>query len=703
MNVLTSIGLKKHKGSWFNLSHSNKLSMRFSRLYPINLDECLPGDHFKENFNCFSLMAPTIAPILQDVKMKIYNFFVPNRLLWSDWQNFINDAKEDQLPETPKAYIAELMRLWLGSPKLRKNQDGGSIEDSSSFIKYLEQPIPTFNSDIFFISDSKSNFILVYDYKNCPNWLKFRDEDSGNKGNYWIVLLAYQVYNFYKSFGVGSLLDYFGCSLDLSSIMETFGVKFPITFVGANPEDGKVVIHNFDELMSSVGACFDLAKRFYEENGVSGFNAWEYGHDQWGLNQFSDIRNYIKLHLGSGYDEMFHWFLRDRTTPNSKSLNVPVVNPLAIMYNIATFVEPANKYLSVDGSFSLLPFAAYQFIVDEYFVDENLDHVHDWRAVVDDANKVLGRLPILGIKSVLDVLSLFCFRNKCWAHDYFTSSLPDPQYGKPVNLPIAPTSGIVTDSKGDTGAAVKSIGTIEDLRVANKLQQFREILARTGHRYKESIYGLFGVRVPDYRLDRPEFLSAGNIPLNVGVINQTSASTKDSPLGDYAGYGEIRGGAGSFKYRVDEYGFIISMVCIIPQASYGQGQRRLFSRTDRFDFAFPQFATLGEQSTHSGELFYTGMSSMDDKVFGYMPRYSEYKVRVNEFHGDFRSSLSYWHMGRIFANIPAFNAEFQHVDENSCNRVFNTSGLPDDKFYCQFGIKEHVYRKLPKIVIPRLG
>lgn len=692
MSVLTSIGLKKHKGSWFNLSHSNKLSMRFSRIYPINLDECLPGDHFKETFNCFSLMAPTIAPILQDVKMKIYNFFVPNRLLWSDWQNFINDAKEDELPETPKVYISQLMRLWLGSP--RNNIPGGTINTSSQFTSYLDQVNPTFGSPLFYLDDSHAS---LYSLTNdaIPAWLRYRHIGDGDVGNFRLPLMAYQVFNFYKSFGVGSLLDYFGCSLDLSAIMDTNGINFPITFADSEPDE-TLVIHSFDELMSAVGSCFDAAKSYYEETGKSGFNVYGFGHEEFLTKQYSDVLGYIRRYVGDGYDELFQWFIRDRVSRDSKSAHVPNVNPLAIMFNIVT--TPLG--IPVDGSFSLLPFAAYQFIVDEYFVDENLENVVDWREVCDSANSVLNSSESLAL---LRLLSLFTFRTKCWAHDYFTSSLPDPQYGKPVNLPIAPTAGTVTDSKGEKGAAVKSIGTIEDLRVANKLQQFREILARTGHRYKESIYGLFGVHVPDYRLDRPEFLSGGNIPLNVGVINQTSASTKDSPLGDYAGYGEIRGGAGSFKYRCDEYGFIISMVCIIPQASYGQGQRRLFSRTDRFDFAFPQFATLGEQSTRSGELYYTGISKFDDKVFGYMPRYSEYKVRVNEFHGDFRSSLSFWHMGRIFANVPAFNAQFQHVDEDSCNRVFNTSGLPDDKFYCQFGIREHVYRKLPKIVIPTLG
>ena len=85
---------------------------------------------------------------------------------------------------------------------------------------------------------------------------------------------------------------------------------------------------------------------------------------------------------------------------------------------------------------------------------------------------------------------------------------------------------------------------------------------------------------------------------------------------------------------------------------------------------WPTFAHLGEQEVLNQELYYDTMD-VDDwnlEIFGYVPRYAEYRYNSSRVSGDFKNSLDFWHMGRIFGDRPALNAQF--IECNPTSRIF---------------------------------
>lgn len=82
----------------FDLSYEKKFSADFGWLYPVMCDEVIPGDLF--NIGCEAVIRsqPLLAPILHRIDVKMEYFFVPYRLLWDDWEEFITGGEDGYTP-----------------------------------------------------------------------------------------------------------------------------------------------------------------------------------------------------------------------------------------------------------------------------------------------------------------------------------------------------------------------------------------------------------------------------------------------------------------------------------------------------------------------------------------------------------------------------------------------------------------------------
>lgn len=289
--------------------------------------------------------------------------------------------------------------------------------------------------------------------------------------------------------------------------------------------------------------------------------------------------------------------------------------------------------------------------------------------------------------------------------DYFTSALPWPQKGPSVLLPLgslAPVTGIgkgnqtfgagsinvyetgqsvftnytdysVIDGAGastelfyvkedPTNAGFPGIfadlseataATINELREAFQLQRLFERDARGGTRYVEILLSHFGVVSPDFRLQRPEYLGGGTMPVNVNPVAQTS-ETDGSPQGNLAAFATAQGRQG-FHHSFVEHGHVLGLLSVRADTTYQQGMNRMWSRRTRYDFYWPTLAHLGEQAVLNKEIYMDG-SSNDDAVFGYQERFAEYRYRPSMVTGLFRSnavaSLDSWHLALDFNSLP---------------------------------------------------
>lgn len=91
--ILDSNILPQAKGmkSTFDLSEGLKTCIDFDKLYPVYWEELSPGDHFEVDVASVCRLMPTVAPVMDNVKLKFFAFWVPNRLLWKHFLNFMGE------------------------------------------------------------------------------------------------------------------------------------------------------------------------------------------------------------------------------------------------------------------------------------------------------------------------------------------------------------------------------------------------------------------------------------------------------------------------------------------------------------------------------------------------------------------------------------------------------------------------------------
>lgn len=235
------------------------------------------------------------------------------------------------------------------------------------------------------------------------------------------------------------------------------------------------------------------------------------------------------------------------------------------------------------------------------------------------------------------------------------------------NVFLSNSTDVHIDGKVDLSNV--SAATINEFRRAVRAQEFLEKSARGGSRYIEQLLSFFGVRSSDARLQRPEYLGGGKSPVVISDVAQTSQTTQDgSPQGNLSGQAASIQRSHSFKRYFEEHGYIIGIMSILPRTCYQQGMPRKYMKTSREDEYWPTFANLGEQEIKNSEIYFDASDGENDGTFGYTPRYAEYKYLPSRVCGDFRDTLSYWHMGRIFKNRPNLNGNF--ITSSGDGRIF---------------------------------
>lgn len=384
-----------------------------------------------------------------------------------------------------------------------------------------------------------------------------------------------------------------------------------------------------------------------------------------------------------------------------------------------------------------LPLRCYNLIFKHWYRDENLQNS-----------------PTINMGDGPDTYTDFALLRRGKRKDYFTSALPWAQKGTSVSFPLgttAPVKGIgvvegtvsgalgtirqnsntftgygwgasltIQDVAGSSAAASAThypniyadlssatAATINQLRLAEFTQQFLELDARGGTRYPELVYSHFKVRSPDARMQIPEFLGSTSDPIVVNAIPQTSATGLtggSTPAGNLAAIGTGFSKSG-YTYSATEHCIVMGLCSVRAELTYQQGLRRQWSYSTRYDFPWPVFATLGEQSILNKEIYCDG--SVNDAVaFGYQERYGEARYFPSLVTGYFKSTdatpLDMWHFAQKFTALPTLNTTF--IQETPpVQRALAVASQTGKEFLLDAFFDVKAARPLPMYGVPNLA
>lgn len=391
---------------------------------------------------------------------------------------------------------------------------------------------------------------------------------------------------------------------------------------------------------------------------------------------------------------------------------------------------------------SALPFAAYQKTICDWYSDTDLQNGgkdSNWSLPLVDGDNSAN----------LAVLNALGTRNA--DRGYLTSAKPWAQKGNPVVLPLTSTnlpvtvidntvhgnvnkvggavgtpgtlqgvtSGGVTEfadgggqpayyaPNGSLGISAASAltfaGTINDLRSAEALQAFLEAELYGGNRYQEYVSTMFGVETDDRRMFRARYLDSFSTDISISeVLNTTGTAT--APQGAMAGHGfAAKKHPEGVHFTAKEHGWFIGIVSVIPvQQAWYQCLRPEFIRFGRFDYLTPMLAELGAQAIINDEVGVTAGTG-HAATFGYVPRYTDYRMTNGKVCGDFRTNQDFWHLDAKLTSLPTLSGAFLQFI-SAPGTVYRNFAVIDPStdhilLYCYFDMK--VERALPRVVRPR--
>ncbi len=253
----------------------------------------------------------------------------------------------------------------------------------------------------------------------------------------------------------------------------------------------------------------------------------------------------------------------------------------------------------------------------------------------------------------------FSLRYRNWKKDYFNCVSPYFQgadwLSTPFNAPFLGFNTLNNDLRPYTSTSI-SHGTAQGFLLGDKPQQnvllsvanlrsayaldklYRLSIAAGDGDYASQIRAHYGFDVP-YDNCKSRFLGGISEPISISEVI-TTATTSEAPTGDIYGKGVSANSGQRIVFDSKEHGLIMGIFSVVPEADYNAaGVDKFNLKQYREDFYQPEFADLGLSPLSLYEYTYCDphTGNGDNKTIGYVPRYIEYKTRVDLVHGEFES------------------------------------------------------------------
>lgn len=389
------------------------------------------------------------------------------------------------------------------------------------------------------------------------------------------------------------------------------------------------------------------------------------------------------------------------------------------------------------GSFSLLPLLAYVKIYYDWYIPSQFESTYFYLKYFNNP----GNLILTTKAEVKDFFVNLPFFEPL-EKDYFTTAFLEPNGSNPNQLNINIQSelfgfdgndqslfvtnnteleGIKTGPSIQSGLSLNSINTLTQygLDTLKAVDQYAKRNQLLGNRYVEQMLGRYGIKLNNILAGRSEYLGYTEQRISIGEVMSTADTSPNediSNLGDYAGRG-VGSSFSNFKLNADEFGLFIVLSCIQVNTGYVHGYKReTVLHLKREDFFTPEYDALGTQPISRGEIWAEIEEPSTEyepkNIFGWVPRYAEYKSSLDVLAGDFvcaatKTGMDSWHLFRFsngtFANqmnslVPdlSFMSGNPFSVYNRFNRIFNVE-FGADHFISVHDINIKAYRKMKSL------
>lgn len=297
--------------------------------------------------------------------------------------------------------------------------------------------------------------------------------------------------------------------------------------------------------------------------------------------------------------------------------------------------------------------------------------------------------PTLQVQRIISIAQLIVYTY--YQDDYFTTAFDNPV--GPVNsnegngisiidntIPSINTKTRISVSSENTPNLSNTDNTQTTRNLTqyindalNKLTKYFRRNAFVGGRASARHLAEFGIQLNNEKNNRSVYVDGYEFDIQFSDI-MSNADTSTATLGAYAGKGIGSGQKQNMTYFNDEFGYYIEIYHIIPRVGYYQGMSKDTFQIYPLDFYHPDFDNLGMDAVRQAELLIPmkntinsnnqvvpTWSKLEDKVFGFQPRYlGEYKTKHDLLSGDFlcgskNTGMDAWHLMRMFDDIQTVN------------------------------------------------
>ena len=625
------------KKSKFNLSYPNSTTGNAGYLIPFLLQPTLPNDTFRISLTSFIRAQPMLAPLMHEVKFYTQYWFVPYRIIWDEWEDFITGGGDLTFaPEMPSF-------------------PAGTQFEAGDLGDYFGYPIGV---------DCGGISILPFRAYNEIWNTRYRDEDLQAEQN-----IAYT-----------SGADNFTSKKLLSPSWKRdyFTTARPFTQRGS-----------------------DISVPVYPTNDATVYHrhGYNFGIEYWGqgFNQNPSVKIWFNKNTADGapnFDgSVKSWseLIRSFVTYSVDTAYIPALVAIACG-QAGKFDYPAKTEnqgvtrVTYDGIGDNKPLLNYSGTftwasVTNYIEIVNFPMTISWNFVSDSVGT--GTSWQFSDETFARAWTSMGHTNADSFNpgDYPNAYHQTKQWDQLLNLPFyfqVSGSGIVQ---------------IRDLRAASALQRYGERSLQWGNRYEEFIQREFGIKPRDSRIQRPEYLGGGKGTLQISEVLQT-AEGADTGVGTMRGHGVAGIGQRPIKFRSPEHGLIIGLLSIRPVPVYTQGINREFLKRSRLDFFTPELANIGMQEVLQREIYVTADNA--DTIFGYSDRYQEYRYNMPRVTGEFRTTLAFWNMARQFEAAPVLNSSFIDMSNSEAAFYRPFASQATHQFLIMLRNNIRAYRPIPK-------